>query len=270
MKKLLFLFFVIFISFNSSLFAQIKLDKYRDKIDVQPGVTEKGTILVENVSATEAITVNAYLEDVKYISPFDGRKEFLPLSSTPYSCGKWVTVTPSTFYLKPGGKQKVDYAIKVPPSAKGGYYGVLFFEKGAAVSAESTSVGIVLKIGCTLFLETKDKVKNVKIEDLSVNQDKLQGNFSNNGNVMLVMESSYYIIDGKGTIGDRGNIVKELYLPVGEKAAFAINNMTKNISKGSYTLVIDFSLGKGEGTLVKEIDFSKNDSGEIKIVKVRD
>lgn len=269
MKRISFLILGLVLSLSIPAFAQIKLDKYQVRADVTAGEVVRGTIAVENIS-NEGIIVKVYPQDFVFLQPFDGRKEVRDLGSTSYSCGQWITTSLNSFAIPPKGKQNIDYTIKVPEAKKGGYYAVLFFERTAAAGkgAAESGLGIMLRIGCSFYLETKDKKKEIKVEDVAAIEGGIKGKFLNSGDVTLISDSSYYVMDEKGTIFNKGPVRKKFYLPSAESVPFSIN-IDKNLSRGNYTLVINFNL-EGGGSLVKEIDFLKEKSGNIGTLKVKD
>ncbi len=265
MKKLLFfLITVIFFTMNSLAFAQLKLDKYQEKLEIIQGKTLNGFIVVENAS-TEQVTVKTSVDDIVMLPPFDGNREFRPAGSTAYSFADWLTLSPEIFIIPALGKQKVSYAIDVPEDAKGGYYGTIFFEK--VETAATTGVGVAFRIGSTISLITKDAVRDIKIEDVSLTGNGIKGQFLNSGNVILNSDYVYNLMDGKGKIADRGKSLKSFVLPPGEKFPFEIN-LNKKVKEGSYSLVINFNLASGGG-LSGEVELAKDKSGNLQIVKVK-
>ena len=268
MKKLylLFISLVICLSFYSLTYAQVIADKREMKLTIEPGQKFSDTITVENTSNKD-ITVKAYLEDVGYESPYNELKCCSPLGSTSYSSGKWVSITPDLFIIPKKAKQTITYNVNVPNNAKGGYYNILFLEVTPNTAVGDKGISLVTRSGFPFFLETKDKKRSGKIEDISIAQDSIKGYLINSGNVILITQGTFYIMDEKGIVSDRGDIAK-FYLPPEAKAPFTIK-LSNQITKGKYTVVINFDLEEGK-TLVKEVDFSKDASGEIKILKVRD
>jgi hypothetical protein len=267
MKKLIILLaLVLLVSWNYSAFAQLAMEKYRETVDITSGQTVKGTITLYNRS-DKIIFLKANLKDIKYVRPFDGKKEVLPAGSTPYSISKWITVSPESFNIPANSKQIVSYTVNVPKGVKGGYYGTIYFEKVVSGNIETdTSVSIVVTWGYTLFLETKDKIKEATIEGISFVKDGIEGSISNSGNVLLVATPTFYVMDEKGVVFDRGTL-PDCFLPAGEKTTFK-TKLSKKIPQGKYTLFLSFNFGGG-APLLKEIDFSKTESGAIQILETR-
>lgn len=272
MKKIFFVLFFLALNIfviHTSAFSQIRPDRYDVNLSVTPGEETTGFLTVENL-ANQAVTLKAYFEDFSYKPPFDGIKEMSPIGSTLHSCGNWINLSQNLFVIPAQGKQKIIYTVKTPKEAKGSYYGILFFEKSSGVSTAGNQVGVglVVKIGCSFFIETKNSERKAGIEDISLENGNIKGYFVNYGNVLLLSEGSFYIMDSKGKILDRGEIIKNLHLPSAEKSPILINIAAK-IPQGSYTLFINFDLGERK-TFVKEIDFSKDEAGDIKILKISD
>ncbi|MFH0827046.1 MAG: hypothetical protein V1923_04070 [Candidatus Omnitrophota bacterium] len=265
-KSTFFLSGVLFLFFSSTAFAQLVLDKREIKIDAKPGETVSGSVTVSNLYG-QAVTLKAYLEDFIYEAPFRGFKTVLPLGSTSRSFGKWVSITTPLFIVPSKSKQEVTYSVKVPQNALGGYYAVLFFEKGDGAVSGEKGVGIKEKAGCALFLETTNKTKEAKINKLTVLEDRIESSLMNSGDCLLIAQGSYYIMDDKGIVADRGQMQK-VYLPAGGEAAFSVK-ISEKVPSGKYNLVINFDTGEGK-TFIKEADFSKDKAGSLKILTQRD
>jgi hypothetical protein len=265
-RSVFFLTGCLFLFLGPPVFAQLILDKREIKLEVKPGEVVSGVITVSNPSDKEA-TLNTLTQDFAYKSPYLGFKTVLPMGTTPYSCAKWITVATPVFMVPAKGKQEVSYAIKVPADARGGYYAVLFFEKGEGAITGEKGVGIRELAGCAFFLETTDKEKHAKIENIAVGEEGLQGKLSNAGDCVLILEGSFYIMDNKGMVADRGQIQK-YYLPPQEEVPFVIK-VSDRVPVGTYTLVINFD-SQETGALIKEVDFSKDKAGKLNIGAMRD
>jgi hypothetical protein len=267
MKKfVVFLSLVLLLSWNCSAFAQIALGKYRERVDIAPGQTVKGEITLNNRS-DKLIFLKAYLKDIKFVKPFDGKKDILPAGSTAYSISKWIKISPESFNIPANGKQVVTYTINVPEEAKGGYYGTIYFEKSASGKVESNaSIGLSISWGYTLFLETKDKIKEAAIEGVSFVKNAIQGDIFNTGNVLLVSAPTFYVMDEKNIVLGRGTL-QDFFLPPGEKTVFKAE-ISPKIPQGKYALILNFDFG-GVAPLVKEINFSRTESGEVQILSTK-
>ncbi|KPK97310.1 MAG: hypothetical protein AMJ95_09680 [Omnitrophica WOR_2 bacterium SM23_72] len=267
MKKCIFFLGIgLFLFFHCTAFAQLVLDKREIKIEAKPGETVSGSVTVTN-RYKQDVTLKAYCEDFVYEPPYRGFKTVRPLGSTPRSFGPWITLTTPMFIVPSKDKQEVMYTVKVPQDAKGGYYAVIFFEKGESALTAEKGVGIREKAGCALFLETTNKEKKAKIGNIVVNKDSIEGYFSNSGDCVFVAQGSFYIMDSKGMIADRGQIQK-YYLPAQAEVLFSVK-VSEKVPLGKHTLMINFDTEEGK-TLIKEVDFSKDKSGALKILAQRD
>ncbi len=265
-KSIFFLSGVLFLFFSSTAFAQLVLDKREFKIEAKPGETVTGAVTVTNLYNKD-VTLKAYLEDFVYEPPYRGFKTVRPLGSTSRSFGKWVTLTTPLFIVPAKGKQEITFTIKVPPEAKGGYFAVLFFEKGEGAVIGEKGVGIKEKAGCALLLETTNSDKRSKIDKIAATGAGIEGTLSNLGDCLLTAQGSYYMMDSKGIVADRGQIEK-YYLPQGAGVLFSLK-VSENVPSGKYTLMINFDTGDGKA-LVKEVDFSKDKAGALRILTERD
>jgi hypothetical protein len=266
MKKAI-LFFCLSLFFCCNSFAQILIDKSKEKHTVKPGDVVSGVIQVVNGGKADA-DVRIYFEDFRYQKPFDGAKEFLHPGTLPSSPSPWLSYAPQDVSLKPSGAQKVSYSFRVPADIKdGGYYGVLFFETLIAnPSGKAMGPKISERIGCLFFFETEKKTKKTAIEAVNVNQGKLEADFTTASNVIIIPGGTYYMMSEDGMVAARGEIPK-LYLPPQASAPFSIVLPVKNIADGNYSMVITFDLDD-EDVLTKEIELSYKTGEGFKIVKI--
>jgi len=248
-------------------YAQLIVDKAKVKLVVSPGQTITDSITVYN-SSNRKIWVRVYVEDFNYIPPFDGTKEFLPAGTVKNSCSSWIHFSPQEFQLLPFKGRKVTYSIKVPQDIKGGYYGVLFFEMSPGdIKRGKIDIKIIQRIGCLFFLEAQNRLKRGKIKNISGLGRSIQGEFFNAGDVILIPDGSFYVMDREGMAVERGKI-KRFYLPPGESKSFTIKLSKKLSYYQLYTMVLTFDLGEGD-VLVKEIDFEVDKTG-FRVTQIRD
>jgi hypothetical protein len=247
--------------------AQLFLDNGKVTLAVSGGDHLNGSLLIHNLSSSP-INVRAYWEDFQYVSPYDGSKKFLPAGTTPASASQWVTYTPQTFSIPASGQQNVDYTVTVPSSAQGGHYGVLFFEvANNAPAAEGDVVTLVTRVGCLFFIEAKDKNKNAAIQGIKLKGKSISANFVNQGNVVLIPHTTFYVMQEGGLVLNRGE-AKNLYVPPGSSAPLEIP-LKKQLNPGQYTLVVNSDLEEGD-VVLKEIGLTVDASGQITIENSRD
>lgn len=260
-KKLLFLaFFVLCV--NSLVLAQISLDSSGKRIDIYGAEKIKGSMTVHN-NSNEDVSLKAKIKDVKYLFPFDGTKQlFLPVGATSYSCGTWIQVDPEAFVVPAKGQKVVNYKISVPVKVRGGYYGTLFFEEEKPGDAKKTAGNDELKAGYTFFLEAKDRLKLGKVKINSVIRNNVRGEIVNLGDVILLGNPSFEIVNKENKVFDMGQI-DMFFLPPRERALFKLT-FDDNLGPGKYNLVVKFDFGGGD-VLTDKISFSKDPSGVVSI-----
>ncbi len=246
--------------------AQLLIEKGKVQYKANPGEHVEDTVTIHNTS-DKAMDIRVYWEDFEYVAPFDGNKQFYPLGMTERSCGKFGQFSPQEFNLPAFGSKKVNFSVNLPQDAKGTFNGVLFFEKRDESTVKTTGFQLVTRIGCLVFIDINGSSKGAQISGISAASDRILGDFENKGQLTLFPKGTYYIIDSEGLAVDRGEI-KALYLPLAAKAEFSIT-MSKDILPGSYTAVLTFDLDGGD-SLVKEVDFTKDERGQTTITATRD
>lgn len=247
-------------------YAQIFLEEGKVKVDVVPGENVAGKLTLHNTSDQD-VDVKVYWEDFVYTPPFDGSKEFLPKGTTDFSVAGWANVPSRTLMFGPYAKRTVSYSINVPEDIRQGHYGVLFFEKEAGAIEGKTGLNVVTRVGCLFFIEPKNKTKKAKIQNFRFAGKALTADFTNAGNVILIPDGTFYVINQEGMVFDRGQMQK-VYLPPGKTAEYPLM-LNRDLDPGTYTLVMTVDLNEGD-VLVKEIDFKKDYSSGLNIIEIRD
>jgi hypothetical protein len=266
MIKILAVFFFYLILFPLPAEAQFYLEEGKVVLLVSPGDRINKTMTIHNTTA-ESVQVLTTWEDFKYQPPYDGTKVFLPAGTAAGSLSQRVNYTPQTFTLPPFGKQVVDYTISIPDQFEGGHYGVLFFERGGDPIKDDAGVSIITRVGALFFVEPKEAIRKAVLDQFKIDNGLLRGGFSNQGNVILIPATSYYIMDKEGLVTDRGEL-KKMYVPPLESSAFEIS-LPSDLKADQYNLFINADLGGGD-VVVKEIELVKDLSGSITIQNVRD
>ncbi len=247
--------------------AQVFIEQGKVNLTAAPGQTLSGEVTISNTSDKE-LKVKVYWEDFEYKPPFDGTKKFVPAGTSATSLAQWIQFSPRDAVLAPYGKQKIGYTIDVPQDIKsGGYYGVIFVEPETELSRVEKGVKIITRVGCLFFVETQDSVKQASIEDIAFNGSHLTGRIVNKGNVILIPQTTYYIMDRESIVADRGEL-KPMYIP--PEQAFAVDlELNPAVAPGDYTIVLTLDLQDGN-VVVKEADFTKNSDSDYVIKTVRD
>ncbi|MBN1869318.1 MAG: hypothetical protein JW847_01905 [Candidatus Omnitrophica bacterium] len=246
--------------------AQVLLEEGKVNLNVIPGENITGKLTLHNNSGSE-VDMKVYWEDFAYKPPFDGSKDFLPQGTTKHSLAGWVNIPSGVLRFPPFARKEVPYTINVPDDMQKGHYGVLFFEKQNREAVLEKGVNIVSRVGCLFFIEPKDKVKKVDLKNFRFTGKELTADFTNQGNVILIPDGTFYIIDQEGMVFDRGQI-RKIYLPPGETGEYEMT-LNADLDPGAYTLVMTIGLEEDD-VVVKEIDFKKSYPSDFNIIEIRD
>jgi hypothetical protein len=246
--------------------AQVLLEEGKVRVNVVADENIDGKLTVHNTSDAQ-ISLKVYWEDFVYKAPFDGSKNFLPKGTSDYSLASWVNVPTQTLQVPPFSKRNVPYLINVPEDIAQGHYGVLFFEKTMSEETPSKGMNIISRAGCLFFVEPKNKAKRIELDNFRFAEKGLTADFTSRGNVIIIPDGTFYIIDEGGMVFDRGEI-KKIYLPPGETADYTLA-FNDGLASGTYTLVMTLDLDDGD-VAVREIDFTKSGSSDHKVLTVRE
>ncbi len=242
--------------------AQLFLENGKVSLAVSGGDHLNGSLLIHNTSS-QPENIKVYWEDFEYKSPYDGSKTFLPAGTAPGSASQWVSFSPQTFSIPAFGQQNIDYTVSVPSQIQEGHYGVLFFEKSSeSPIGGGDEITLVTRVGCLFFIEPSNKNKKAVLQDIGLKANNITASFVNQGNVILIPRTTYYMMQEGGLVLNRGEI-KKLYVPPGASAPLEIP-LKKQVNPGHYTLVVNSDLEEGD-VVVKEIGLVVDASGQITV-----
>ena len=263
-KNILFLIYLATFVFAADVSAQILIEEGKIKLTIAPQSVARGKLSIHNTSA-DPLRLRVYLEDFQYLPPYDGKKKFFPAGATQNSLSAYLNFAPKEINLPPYAKENVEYSIKLPAGASGGYYGVLFAETAGGNRQGEIAVNIVTRVGALLFIEAKERKKAAQVDNFKFTAGKIQGGFSNTGDVILIPHGVYYFLTTTGMAVDRGEIAS-FYLPPGGQTNFEIM-LNPKAPPGDYTCVVTFDLEDGD-SITREIKFSKDVTGSFQIQKI--
>jgi len=249
---------------NFSAYAiKMNIDPPRVKLSISPGGTESGYVTVLNYDQNETIHVKVYVNDLVYAP--DGSNDFLPEGTTPWTAADWLKIGPTEFDLGPSDQMKVRYVVEVPEDAKGGRYGVVFFEISPPADELSATTGasINIRLGSIFFVTVKGAESyDVELQGLKVSKPDEDGAFDisctvrNNSNILVRPSGPVKIIDSSKTE------VAELLLNSQDGGIFPRTNREftvrydkKKLAPGEYFVqaVLDYG---GEDYLGGQISFN--------------
>jgi len=262
----------------SSLYAAniIRLDQAKIRIKIPAGQTATGRIEIRNPTP-EPKKIKVYAQDWVYSTQF-GEKDFFPAGSKKLSCSKWISFVPAEFSLNPAAKEYLQYTIRVPEGAKGGYYAVLFFESLLGETKEETEamavVPVAVRVGCLVAIEIEGTAeRSAQVDNLSIVKEpdgyKIETDFVNKGNTDITVAGNFNVVDKAGMVFARGEFANRYTLP--EDKVKISSNWKGKLAKGKYDVIVTLDLGKsleelgmGRGPLkVLETQMEVGESGAI-------
>lgn len=138
---------------------------------LKPGQTTEGVTKVinqSNVSLTFKLNVQDYI-----VTDTKGTPNFLPPDTlnNKYSAAAWIGVTPSTFILKPGATQVINYFIQIPLDAKpGGHYAGIVYAPTTKAQEQATGGTVNTQVGSLFYLNVSGPInEKAKVSKFSTN-----------------------------------------------------------------------------------------------------
>lgn len=241
---------------------KMNIDPARAEVTVKPGEEKIGVISVLNYDEEAPIHVKAYVQDLVYLP--DGSNDFLTLGSTPWSLGDYIKIGPTEFDIPAGKQEQVRYVISLPKDAKGGRYGVIFFET-ATPPSDFKEVGATVNVRLgTILLVTAEGTSKIKakLTGLSVNPKAKDDNIEiswtvyNDSNILVRPFGTVKIIDDKKAEVAAIEVNKEKagILPQTNRI-FSAQYSKAKLEKGSYLTQVVLDYG-GEALLGAQSKFT--------------
>lgn len=233
---------------------------------VSPGVIEiilpAGDSYVGSfkVSNPDDKPVKIMISAEDWSSDQDGRtlkREELPYLS-------WLRFMPQEAELEPGESREIQYAVNMPPGAKGEYSAMIYF--GYAPDPSKKGVSITSRIGNALYVQVSGtQVVLGKISDIAIlGSDPLK--------IDIIIENMGNIhIRPKGNIKVTGEARLLLDIPFNDPGFPVLPQqrykyevrLKEKLSAGKYRL--DFNMEFDKASFKKEIDFKVDEEGKVLI-----
>lgn len=223
--------------------------------NLNPGDTAEGTTKVINDS-NAPLTFSVDVQDFIVVDD-KGTPNILPPNTlnNKYSAASWIGVTPSTFTIKPGEKQTLNYYIQIPKDAKpGGHYAAIVYKPKVDIQANATGGVVSTQVGSLFYVTVKGAVK----EEASIKKF-FANSFQEYGPVKLLTQiknNGDLHITPKGSIQLTGFLTNKTYVfndqkrsdvPVGnifpETLRNFDNTVGSNLMIGRYKAVLLASYG---------------------------
>jgi hypothetical protein len=254
----------------------IRLDQAKIRVKVPPGQTAIGRIEIKNPS-DEIKKVRVYAQDWEYSNEL-GEKDFFLAGTKKLSCAKWLSFVPAEFSLNPAAQEYLQYTIRLPQNAKGGYYAILFFESLLGEVPEDIEamaiVPVAVRVGCLIAVEVEGTIeRSAQVDNLSILKEpegyKIEADFTNTGNADITVAGNFSVVDKQGMVFARGEFANRYTLP--EDKVKISSNWKGKLTKGSYDVIVTLDLGKsleelgmGRGPLkVLETEMEVDRTGKI-------
>jgi hypothetical protein len=182
------------------------------------------------------------------------------MDTSSYSARTFITVSPKTFHLEPGGSQTVTATIAVPQNVgDGGRYAIINFRNapignGSTAIVTSISIPLLVTISGTP-LTMKGMITDVTVAKVVPGQPiKITTTLKNTGNFHYKMKNNISVTDLSGTVvATGGTVALSSLLP-----SFTANydsNLVTPLPLGTYTITSTVNLDDGTVLDTKTIPF---------------
>lgn len=228
---------------------KMNIDPARVEITAKPGEEKSGVVTVLNYDESTPVRIKAYVQDLVYLP--DGSNDFLKPGSTPWSMGEWIKIGPTEFNIPPGKQEQVRYLISVPKDAKGGRYGIIFFETVPTPSeAKGAGATVNVRLG-SIILVTVDGTSVIKAKLTTMYTGTTDKGFEiswtvyNNSNILIRPFGTIKIIDSakKEVATIDANKEKSGILPQTNRKFTVLYKDIAKLPKGDYYAQVVLNYG---------------------------
>ncbi len=221
----------------------------RFELPLAPGSPQTHTVSVLNIDSTAPVRLRAYLSDWT-IKP-SGQMSTARPGTLPYSCSDWVEVNPAEFEVAPRAERVVRFTIRVPDSAFGSYWTMLYFESQPDTTRKSM-VGLLMKarVGSPIYaVVSGTEIKQAELTGFSyrrrtANSHQFTLQLANTGNVHLRAKGSLAVKDGSGAVAAVLSLSDDVVLPQSRRDIAV--TLDQVLAPGRYTAVVELDCGTPE------------------------
>lgn len=216
------------------------IEPARIELSIPAGKQRGKAVTIDNTQSDEPLHLKIYMTDVIFLP--DGTNDFPAAGTTEGSCANWVKLIPEEIDVPARKSVNVRINVSVPADAKGGYYGMLFFESSSTVTQGlnfNFRVGGLVDVSVTNTEERKASIANIALNT----SKQIEVAIFNDGNVLLRPKGKVKIFDA------RGKRVKQLdfnpqawgVLPKSTRKFYA--DLDTPLAKGEYRIRVEVDYG---------------------------
>lgn len=224
------------------------------EITVDPGRTSAQTVLLFN-SGDKPVEIKAYAWDWWH-EPGNSRK-FAPPGTLPNSAAKWISFSPEIIRVEPQKAANVTVILNTPADAKGGNYGVAWFEAVPEPEPGSKELRVGARLGVLILTDVRGRSKpEVKVEKLQITPPsdtelfRADINLVNSGDVHLFPKGTVVLMSKDNKLVGHTSFEKRRLLP-GETSAVEVN-WGGELAAGEYSAILTVDYGEAGATVATQ------------------
>ncbi len=237
--------FILLLTLAAVLLTSSALEVSQIEFDLQVPAGGSGTFsfLVHN---DEQITDDIKVYLVDWDRDVEGNHRFYEPGSLPRSNTAWITVTPTSFSLKPDEAREVRFTITVPPDVQGTYWGMIMVEgRPRPQERGGTTVMVVPRFGIKVYETppwTGTRAGRITgVQRLGLNPLTFLIGFENTGDIHLRVSGEVQVLDARGELVERIEVAQFPILPGAVREARARGSSPRPAPGRYYALaVLDF------------------------------
>jgi P pilus assembly chaperone PapD len=237
--------FILILALGAVILPSAALEVSQIEFDLQVPAGGSGTysFLVHN---DEQITDDIKIYLVDWDRDAEGNHRFYEPGSLPRSNTSWITVTPTSFSLRPDEAREVRFTITVPPDVQGTYWGMIMVEgRPRPQEREGATVLVVPRFGIKVYVTPPwtgtSAGRITKVQRLGLNPLTFLIGFENTGDVHLRVSGEVQVLDGRGELVEKIAVAQFPILPGAVREVRASGSAPRPAPGRYYALaVLDF------------------------------
>ncbi len=172
----------------------LSIEPARLELSIPAGRQRGKVVTIDNSDSPDPVHLKIYMEDVVFLP--DGTTDYPPAGSTEYSCSKWIKVIPEEIDVPAKRSMNVRVNVAVPEGARGGYYGMLFFETTPTVN---NGLGINFRLGGLVDVSvTGTEERKASLANITWDRpNTVEIQVFNEGNVLIRPKGKIKIFDSR-------------------------------------------------------------------------